>query len=192
METASYDQQDSLFDTVDPVEPSVYEMDDVLYDTESMEIDDLYDDVEPEMDDAAYDLFEESFEDALEAFEEESVEEYVATVEDESLAVEYQLDEEDASYPSIRVKVHEMPDGLFGWTDLSEPASQASVHVNSNVYDVDFEGTPSHEKTHRLHQGKDELTIRYINGDIDPENTVTMSHRGGQKWSYDAFMDGDY
>ncbi|MCJ7429164.1 MAG: hypothetical protein MUP66_02115 [Candidatus Nanohaloarchaeota archaeon QJJ-5] len=190
MSASPYDDG-TMTEVTDPVDPAIY--DDVDYDATTMEPEDLYETVEPFEYDQAQELFEASFEDALEAFEQDDVEEYIATVEDESLAVEYELDEEpDEQYPSIRVKVHEMPDGLFGWTDLNESSSQASVHVNSNVYDIDFEGTPSHEKTHRLHQGKDELTIRYINGDLDPENTLTMAHNGGRKWSYDAFMDGDY
>ena len=186
------DHTEAPEEPVSPAEPELYDGTASVYDGDLVDDDELYDMAEAELYEDAAELFEASFEDALEAFEQEDVEEYVATVEDEAMAIEYELDDDSFEYPSIRVKVHEMQDGLFGFTDLSEPSSQASVHVNSNVYDIDFEGTPEHEKTHRMHQGKDELTIRYINGDLDPENTLTMAHRGGRKWSYDPIEDADY
>ncbi len=76
---------------------------------------------------------------------------------------------QDYNFMVVREK---MPSGLFGWTR----DGSGKVHVSDNLYSVDEKKTIEHEKTHLLHPGKDELTIRYINGDKDPENTVSSNY----------------
>ena len=73
---------------------------------------------------------------------------------------------------SVSVEKESMPGGLFGWT---RPGT-GKVHVSDNLYSKDEKETIRHEKTHLMFPGKDELTIRYINGDTDPENTLSSNY----------------
>ncbi|MDY6773556.1 MAG: hypothetical protein SVS85_00015 [Candidatus Nanohaloarchaea archaeon] len=69
----------------------------------------------------------------------------------------------------LAVVERDLPSGLFGFTRRGS----SHVVVNRNLYKIDRERTVRHEKTHHRHP-KDELTIRYINGDIDVENTLSF------------------
>ncbi|MCJ7478761.1 MAG: hypothetical protein MUP63_01125 [Candidatus Nanohaloarchaeota archaeon QJJ-7] len=69
----------------------------------------------------------------------------------------------------LAVVERDLPPGLFGFTRRDS----SHVVVNRNLYKVDRERTIEHEKTHHR-SPKDELTIRYINGDIDVENTLSF------------------
>lgn len=147
---------------------------------------------EQERSDDELELFEDSFEDVIDEAEaymddpEEVPDEglsYVAVDEDEGLAVEYDVEiDEDGYYADLAVNFTSMGSGLFGFT---VPGSD-SVQINDALYEVDEESTIRHEKTHHEHPGKDELTIRYINGDIDPQNTITGSRELGspRSWAY--------
>ena len=73
------------------------------------------------------------------------------------------------------VSKQDMSPGLFGWTRTGS----GKVHVSNNLYKVDEEKTVQHEIMHLLHPGKDELTIRYLNGDTDPENTLSANYTSG-------------
>ncbi len=73
---------------------------------------------------------------------------------------------------SFSVIKEKMPSGLFGWTRTGS----GRVHVNNRLYKDDELRTVRHEITHLLNPGKDELTIRYLNGDIDPENTLSSNY----------------
>ncbi len=73
---------------------------------------------------------------------------------------------------SFSVIRESMPSGLFGWTRIGA----GKVHVNNNLYKKDERRTVKHEITHLLNPGKDELTIRYLNGDIDPEKTLSSNY----------------
>lgn len=75
----------------------------------------------------------------------------------------------EPTVPELAVVEQDLPDGLFGFTRRDS----SHVNVNSNLYKVDKERTIRHEKTHHRHP-KDELTIRYINGDIDVKNTLSF------------------
>lgn len=70
----------------------------------------------------------------------------------------------------LSVVERDLPDGLFGFTRRDSD----HVVVNRRLYRVDRERTVQHERTHHLHP-KDELTVRYINGDLDVENTLSFS-----------------
>lgn len=69
----------------------------------------------------------------------------------------------------LAVVEKELPSGLFGFTRRDS----SHVVVNSRLYKVDKERTKRHEKTHHRHP-KDELTVRYINGDMDVRNTLSF------------------
>ncbi len=154
--------------------------------------------------DEEVEVFEDSFEDVIdevEAYMDDPAEvpdeglSYVAVDEDEGLAVEYDVDiDEDGYYADLAVNFMSMGSGLFGFT---VPGSD-SVQINDALYEVDEESTIRHEKTHHEHPGKDELTIRYINGDIDPQHTITGSRELGspRSWAYnpteESFGDGTY
>ncbi len=71
--------------------------------------------------------------------------------------------------PELAVVEQDLPGTLFGFTRRES----GHVTVNRNLYEVDKERTIRHEKTHHRHP-KDELTIRYINGDIDVRNTLSF------------------
>lgn len=76
----------------------------------------------------------------------------------------------DAREPlPIAVVEQDLPAGLFGFTRRDSD----HVTVSSRLYKVDRERTVRHERTHHRHP-KDELTVRYINGDIDVENTLSF------------------
>ncbi|MFB6265505.1 MAG: hypothetical protein ABEI07_00295 [Candidatus Nanohaloarchaea archaeon] len=77
--------------------------------------------------------------------------------------------EERAGPVELKVVEKDLPPGLFGFTRRGSD----HVVVNRNLYRVDREKTVEHEKTHHRHP-KDELTIRYINGDLDVENTLSF------------------
>lgn len=79
-------------------------------------------------------------------------------------------DEEPAGYRELAVVERPMRDGLFGFTRTDSD----HVNVNEALYAVDKEKTVRHEKTHHLHP-KDEMTIRYINGDIDVQHTISYA-----------------
>ncbi|MFB6265702.1 MAG: hypothetical protein ABEI07_01310, partial [Candidatus Nanohaloarchaea archaeon] len=69
----------------------------------------------------------------------------------------------------LAVVERELPSGIFGFTRRDSD----HVVVNSRLYRVDRERTVRHERTHHRHP-KDELTVRYINGDPDVENTLSF------------------
>lgn len=85
-------------------------------------------------------------------------------------------DDMDATYEDLPVVEHEMPDGLFGFVDPSDRHPVA--HVNKALYKVDKERTRAHEASrktgHPSNWAADELMIRYRNGDIDVENTMSF------------------
>lgn len=137
--------------------------------------DELYGDVAVEdyLDDDAAALFEDTFYD-VEGLDDGT---YLAADEDAEVAISYEVEtDDDVEYPQITVKVHDMPDGLFGFTETGQTTDQKDVHINSNLYETD-QDTVNHEIAHQLNPGKDELQIRYINGDLDPENTASLAHR---------------
>lgn len=79
--------------------------------------------------------------------------------------------EDDRERPrDLAVVERDLPDGLFGFTRRDSD----HVVVNRRLYRVDRDRTVQHERTHHLHP-KDELTVRYINGDLDVENTLSFS-----------------
>lgn len=79
-------------------------------------------------------------------------------------------DEEERSRPPrLAVVERDLPDGLFGFTRRDA----SHVVVNRRLYRVDKERTIRHEKTHHRFP-RDELTIRYINGDPDVRNTLSF------------------
>lgn len=82
----------------------------------------------------------------------------------------YGVEDDDAGYRELAVVERPMRDGLFGFTRTDTD----HVNVNEALYEVDKENTKQHEKTHHLHP-KDELTIRYINGDIDVQHTISYA-----------------
>lgn len=147
--------------------------------------------------DEEVELFEESFEDVVDDVESylddpaDTTEglRYAAVDEDEELAVEYEVDlDEDGQYADLTVNFMSMGAGLFGFTDVDS----SSVQVNDALYKVDKESTIAHEKTHHEHPGKDELTIRYINGDLDPQNTISGARKlGGRSWAYNPSQSFD-
>lgn len=69
----------------------------------------------------------------------------------------------------LAVVEQDLRSGLFGFTRRGSD----HVVVNRALYKVDRERTVRHEKAHHRHP-KDELTVRYINGDIDVENTLSF------------------
>jgi len=188
------------FDAPEPVDPAVAAM----YDVDMTDAFVYGDDEAPDLDAATFgtywederpdeaELFEDSFEDVIdkvEAYMEDPEEvpderlSYVAVDEDDGLAVEYEVDiDDDGYYADLAVTFTSMGSGLFGWT---VPGSD-SVQINDALYEVDEESTIRHERTHHEHPGKDELTIRYINGDIDPQHTITGSRELGspRSWAY--------
>lgn len=84
-------------------------------------------------------------------------------------------DENGTPYLEIAVVEQDMPDGLFGFT---QPFGPKVAHVNKALYKIDKQKTELHEgkngKGHWKERGKDEMTIRYINGDIDVQNTLSF------------------
>jgi len=69
----------------------------------------------------------------------------------------------------LAVVERDLPDGLFGFTRRDS----SHVVVNRSLYEVDKRRTVRHEKTHHRFP-KDELTIRYINGDPEVRNTLSF------------------
>ncbi len=129
------------------------------------------------------DLYEETLESALEGAERDldgsELEDYkyLAVDEEEDIAIEYDIEEEEGKGYNITVKIHDMPEGLFGFTNLD-----GSVHVSDNLYKFEKESTIAHEITHHLNPADDEYTVRHKNGDVDPEHlpsTRKTRHRGG-------------
>lgn len=168
-------------------------------DTEEEE-DDIQAYLEDEWSEEDAELFEDTFQDAIEHYDRllEEVEEetldarYVAVDEENDAAIEYDVEFMDGpDYPAITVNKVSLPTGLFGFTNTDEKTSERSVQVSNTLYSVDEESTIAHEITHQLHPGKDELTIRYINGDIDPGNTTSLAHKsGGRTPNFDPAVDG--
>lgn len=163
-------------------EPSVQETYDVLdegdegwHDQPIGEDDELYGDIDAAeyLDPAAEELFEDTFYD-VEGLDDGL---YVAADAEEGVAITYEVatDEDAGEYPEITVKVHDMPDSLFGFTDPSKSSDVQDVHINSNLYETD-QDTVEHEKEHVRNPGKDELQIRYLNGDLDPQFTASLAH----------------
>jgi len=145
------------------------------YDTPIGGDEDLYGDIDVSeyLGPAAEQLFEDTFYD-VEGLDDGL---YVAADEDEGVAITYAVstDEDAGEYPEVTVKVHDMPDGLFGFTDPSKSSDMQDVHINSNLYETD-QDTVEHEKEHVRNPGKDELQIRYLNGDLDPQFTASLAH----------------
>ncbi|MDY6776908.1 MAG: hypothetical protein SVQ76_02270 [Candidatus Nanohaloarchaea archaeon] len=95
------------------------------------------------------------------------------------------LEEENESKEGARelaVVERDLPDGLFGFTRRGSD----HVVVSSNLYEVDRRRTVQHEKTHHRHP-KDELTIRYINGDLDVENTLSFQANNASRFGERRF-----
>ncbi len=77
---------------------------------------------------------------------------------------------ESASGPrDLAVVEQDLPGHLFGFTRRGSD----HVTVNRALYRVDRESTIRHEKMHHR-TPKDELTVRYLNGDLDVENTLSF------------------
>lgn len=70
----------------------------------------------------------------------------------------------------LAVVEQDLPGHLFGFTRRDS----SHVVINRRLYRVDKERTVRHEKTHHLHP-KDEMTIRYINGDPDVRHTLSFT-----------------
>lgn len=149
--------------------------DDGWHDRAIGEDDELYGDIDVSeyLDPEAGELFEDTFYD-VEGLDDGL---YVAADADEGVAITYEVatDEDAGQYPEVTVKVHDMPDGLFGFTDPTKSSDMQDVHINSNLYETD-QDTVEHEKEHVRNPGKDELQIRYLNGDLDPQFTASLAH----------------
>lgn len=76
----------------------------------------------------------------------------------------------------LAVVERDLPGHLFGFTRRDSD----HVTVNRALYRVDRESTIRHERMHHR-SPKDELTIRYLNGDLDVENTLSFqANRAGR------------
>lgn len=87
-------------------------------------------------------------------------------------------------YPEIAVVKQSMPKNIAGFT-FTHPGSKDMVFVRDRLYKVDQgdrdkgeRGTETHEIAHKLNPGKDEKTIRYIDG--TPDNTLTWARDLGE------------
>ncbi len=78
-------------------------------------------------------------------------------------------DEDGAEPRRLAVVERDLPDGLFGFTRRDA----SHVVVNRRLYRVDKRQTVRHEKTHHRFP-RDELTVRYINGDPEVRNTLSF------------------
>lgn len=163
------------------------------YDAEDSDDSDIQEAIESEWSEEYMELFDDTFEDYTDLVEDESIDQqrYMAVDQDNEIAIEYDVSFDGAAdYPAISVVKHEMPDGLFGFTNTDEMTGKRSVHISDNLYRIDEESTIPHEKTHQRFPGKHELTIRYINGDVDPGNTLSLAHYSHvRSWSNDGLLE---
>jgi len=93
--------------------------------------------------------------------------------------------DESAGYMDIAVVQTGMPSSVAGFT-FTDPGADKAVFINDNLYKVDRgdrsngeRGTETHEEAHVLNPGKDELTVRYIDG--TPDNTLTWAQDLGDR-----------
>lgn len=129
-------------------------------------------------------LYEEDFEEVIEDLDRapedfDYDENYVSIDEDNELLIEYEVEEDRDSGYDIEVRIHDMPEGLFGFTKMD-----GVVHINKNLYKFEKESTIAHEMHHHLNPAHDEFTVRHLNGDIDPGNlpsTRRNRHPGGKR-----------
>ncbi|MFB6294148.1 MAG: hypothetical protein ABEI97_00150 [Candidatus Nanohaloarchaea archaeon] len=84
--------------------------------------------------------------------------------------IDSSLEDGESQPRRLAVVERDLPGHLFGFTRRNS----SHVVVNNRLYQVDRERTVRHEKTHHLHP-KDEMTIRYINGDPDVRHTLSFN-----------------
>jgi len=110
----------------------------------------------------------------VEELEDVEASQYLEVDEEEDVLVAYRLasgEDEGGEYMDIAVQVVDLHDGLFGFTNTESD----HVNVNRNLYSSEREETEQHEKEHQRNPHLTELHIRYRNGDIDPENSLSMA-----------------
>ncbi len=167
-----------LFETVDEMLEPEESYDVVLDGDDEPAADTAYD---VELDEA---LYEQLLEDGPAVYGRYAMDEDDLYVEIAEIDAYDDDDEVDGlPYDDLPVVEHEMPDGLFGFVDPTE--THPVAHVNKALYKVDKERTRSHEASratgHPSNWADDELTIRYRNGDIDVQNTLSYQADRGKR-----------